>query len=85
MLLTAEQVRAARALLGWSQPQLAEATGLSMSSVRRIETPGGPAQSRAGSLEAVRATFEREGVVFLGAGEMVDGGPGVRFRDKNAD
>ena len=82
MLLTAEQIRAARALLGWSQPELAAAAGLSMSSIRRIETPGGPARSKAGSLEAVRQTFEKAGVVFQASGEMVDGGPGVRLRHK---
>jgi hypothetical protein len=70
-VLTADQVRAARALLDWSQPKLAEASGLSLPTIRRMEGPIGPGRSRA---------LEDSGVVFLAAGETATGGPGVRLK-----
>src|SRR6267378_3140272 len=39
--LTSEQVRAARALLRWEQRDLAEASGVSLPSVKRLETQPG--------------------------------------------
>ncbi|PVE21848.1 hypothetical protein DC522_24345 [Microvirga sp. KLBC 81] len=56
------QVRAARAIVGWSARELAEAAGVSLSTVRRIEE----AQSHdARMLAAVRSTLEQTGVEFL--------------------
>lgn len=84
MLLTAEQIRAARALLGWTQPQLAEASGLSMMSIRRMEGPSGPGQRSAANVEAVRQTLVAAGIIFISENEL--GGPGVRLqrRDKKS-
>jgi PAS domain S-box-containing protein len=66
------QIRAARAILGWSARQLAEASGISLSSVRRIEE----AQSHdSRMLAAVRSTLEQAGVEFLSS---PDGQGGVR-------
>jgi transcriptional regulator with XRE-family HTH domain len=78
MLLTASQIRAARALLEWTQPQLAEASGLSMMSIRRMEGPSGPGQRSAGNVEAVRKALDDAGVMFLSADDV--GGPGVRLK-----
>ena len=80
MLLTASQIRAARALLEWTQPQLAEASGLSMMSIRRMEGPTGPGRSSAANVEAVRRALDDAGVIFLDAGEAPAGGPGVRLK-----
>ena len=80
MLLTASQIRAARALLGWTQPQLAEASGISMMSIRRMEGPTGPGRSSAANVEAVRRALDDAGVIFLDAGEAPAGGPGVRLK-----
>lgn len=84
MLLTAEQIRAARALLGWTQPQLAEASGLSMMSIRRMEGPSGPGQRSAANVEAVRQALVDAGIIFISENEL--GGPGVRLqrRDKKS-
>jgi len=79
-VLTAAQIKAARALVDWSQPQLAEAAGLSMPTIRRMEGPLGPGRSTAANVEAVRQALEGVGVVFLNAGEVKNGGPGVRLR-----
>lgn len=56
------QIRAARAILGWSARELAAASGVSLSTVRRIEE----AQSQdARMLAAVRSALEQAGVEFL--------------------
>jgi transcriptional regulator with XRE-family HTH domain len=78
MLLTASQIRAARALLEWTQPQLAEASGLSMMSIRRMEGPSGPGRRSAENVEAVRKALDDAGVIFLSADEV--GGTGVRLK-----
>lgn len=78
-MLTAEQIKAARALIDWSQPQLAEASRLSMPTIRRMEGPLGPGRSTAVNVEAVKRALEGAGVVFLEAGEVKQGGPGVRL------
>ena len=82
MLLTAEQIRAARALLGWSQPQLAEAAGVSMMSIRRMEGPSGPGQRSASNVEAVRQALVAAGVVFIPENDL--GGPGVRLKRRGS-
>lgn len=78
-MLTAEQIKAARALIDWSQPKLAEASGLSMPTIRRMEGPLGPGRSTAVNVDAVKRALEGAGVVFLEAGEVKHGGPGVRL------
>ncbi len=76
--MTPAQVRAARALLGWSQPQLGDAAGLGISSIADFERERRTATERTTS--KIRAALERAGIVFLAAGEVADGGPGVRLR-----
>jgi len=78
--LTAAQIRAARALLDWTQPKLAEKTKLSVPTIRRMESSRGPSASTAANVEAVRRTLEEAGVVFLDAKQNKDGGPGVRLK-----
>lgn len=79
-MLTADQIKAARALVDWSQPKLAEASGLSMPTIRRMEGPLGPGRSTAVNVDAVQRALEGAGVVFLEAGEVRQGGPGVRLK-----
>ena len=62
--LSAAQVRAARGLLDWTARDLADRSGLSFSTVRRIETPG-PRAVREETLAAARAAFEKHGVEFV--------------------
>jgi predicted transcriptional regulator len=79
-MLMAAQIRAARALLSWSQPALANAAGLSLPTIVRMEGPLGPGRSSAANVEAVRSALDEAGVVFLEAGEITAGGPGVRLK-----
>lgn len=73
-MINAPQCRAARALLDWTQPDLARETGLSAVTIRAFERGGEMRDSNRNLLQLV---FERAGVVFdLSAGD----GSGVRFK-----
>lgn len=79
-MLQANQIRAARALLNWSQNELVERTGLSLTTIRRMEDDKiGPERSSAGNVSMVTKTLEEAGVAFIGDGEEKPGGPGVRI------
>ncbi len=71
------QVRAARGLLGWSQSQLAETSGVGLSTIRRMEGSDGPLRGTAGNVWKVQQALEDAGVIFIDAD---DEGPGVRLR-----
>ena len=72
-----EQCRAARALLGLSQPALAKAAGVGLSTVVDFEK-----SRRSVALESVQRMYEaleKAGVEFIRAN---GGGPGVRLRNR---
>jgi transcriptional regulator with XRE-family HTH domain len=69
------QIRAGRALLEWSQEQLAEAAGVGLSTVRDVESERRPLDTSAAA--EIRRALENENVIFV-AGNP-DAGPGVRF------
>ncbi len=73
------QIRAARALVGMSQDDLAAATGLSPQTIKRAEKEGDRIVSGA-ALSIMRDALEAAGVIFLAEGEARDGGLGVRLR-----
>ena len=79
-MMTAPQIRAARALLGWSQPALAKASGLSLPTIVRMESAVGPGRSSAANVEAVQRALENAGVMFLDADDTGAVGPGVRLK-----
>ncbi len=62
-MLTPAQSRAARALINWSQPQLAEASGTGVSTIRDFET--GKRTPIANNIAAIRAALEGAGITFL--------------------
>ncbi|MDU8946169.1 helix-turn-helix domain-containing protein [Ovoidimarina sediminis] len=72
----AAQIRAARALIGWSQKDLAEALGVSTMTIKRAEGSGKPAAPPE-TLGAIRTRLEAEGVVFI---DRNGGGPGARLK-----
>ena len=77
-MISGKQIRAARALLGWKQRELAAAAGLSEVSIKNAER--GVVDSRGSTLNAIQRAFDRAGVVFLDTGDTRNGGPGVRFK-----
>ena len=76
-MITSGQIRAARALIGWKQTDLATSSGVAEISIKNIER--GATDPRASTLAAIQAAFEKAGVVFLDPGDTRDGGPGVRL------
>jgi DNA-binding XRE family transcriptional regulator len=77
-VLTIEQLRAARGLLGWSQSDLAKRAGLSLPTVKRVEAGTGPRVSEEARTK-LQQTLESAGVVFI---EENGGGAGVRLRKR---
>ena len=77
-MITVEQLRAARSLLGWNQYRLAEASGLAIATIRRMEGDRGPLRSSAENVLKVQQALEDAGVIFIDPNE--DGGPGVRLK-----
>jgi transcriptional regulator with XRE-family HTH domain len=75
-LATIEQLRAARALLGWSQTELASRAGLSLPTVKRVEGGFGPKVSEM-ARERLQHALEAAGIEFL---EENGAGIGVRYR-----
>jgi transcriptional regulator with XRE-family HTH domain len=78
LLVTVEQLRAARGLLGWSQTELAARAGLSLPTVKRLEGGFGPRVSDEARMKLQRA-IEAAGIDFI---DENGGGLGVRFRTK---
>jgi ribosome-binding protein aMBF1 (putative translation factor) len=78
-MITGAQVRAARALIGWSATTLSEHCGVSYPTIQRAESVDGIPRLQASNLAAIQRTLEAAGVVFLDDRELRDGGPGVRL------
>lgn len=76
-ILLPQQCRAARGLLGWSQQQLADMSGVAKQTLADFER--GARQPYERTLRDVVAALEAAGVICLPAGE--DGGAGVRFKE----
>ncbi|AWJ92635.1 transcriptional regulator (plasmid) [Azospirillum baldaniorum] len=84
-MLTAGQIRAARAWLGWKQAELAEASGVALQTVKFIEQ-GRTEDPRSSSLDKIEAAFRTHGLEFFdGNSPLPPGGPGVRLRDASPD
>jgi transcriptional regulator with XRE-family HTH domain len=66
---TVEQVRAARAFLGWTQVDLGEAAGVSFETICTYETSSFPLSPA--SHAAVREAFKKAGVEFLKSGKRI--------------
>jgi ribosome-binding protein aMBF1 (putative translation factor) len=70
----------ARAAVGWSVFELAEAADIGEATIRRFET--GRTEIFPHNLERLERALEKKGVIFLASGETKDGGPGVRLKKK---
>jgi predicted transcriptional regulator len=84
-MLTAAQIRAGRALVDWTGAKLAEASGLSLQTIRRMEGMVGPRRSSVENVDAVQRALEEAGVVFLPGDERAGDGPGVRLRSSHGN
>jgi transcriptional regulator with XRE-family HTH domain len=78
MLTTGNQLKAARALAGLEQRDIADAAGLHVNTIRSMESAGSASISgRAQNVQAVQRALENAGIEFLNHGS-----PGVRLRQK---
>lgn len=62
-MITTAQMRAARALIGWKQAELAAAAGISLTALNNIER--GSSDPKASTLDAIQRALEAAGVRFL--------------------
>ena len=80
-MITAAQIRAARALLGFDQRRLAEAAGLSLPTIQRMEASDGQVRGNVDSLVKLVEALERAGLELIADGAAsAAGGRGVRLR-----
>ncbi len=80
-MITAGQMRAARALLGIDQRQLADAAGLSLPTIQRMESSDGQVRGNVDSLVKVVEALEKAGIELISEGAVsTGGGRGVRLR-----
>jgi hypothetical protein len=76
-MISVRQMKAARALVAWSQGELSEASGVSEPTIARLESEDGPLGGRAETTKKLLAALEKAGVEFIAEN---GGGPGVRLR-----
>jgi len=80
-MISAAQMRAARALLGLDQRQLADLAGVSVPTIQRMESSPGQVRGNVDSLVKVIDALGQAGVDLIAEGTVSDnGGRGVRLR-----
>jgi transcriptional regulator with XRE-family HTH domain len=79
--LTSPQIRAARALIRWSAADLAKASSVGATTIRRAELALIETSMTAPNDRALRRALEEAGVEFIDAN---GGGPGVRLRENKS-
>src|SRR5712692_829860 len=86
--MTSEHVRAARMLLRWQQKELARKSGISLPSIKRLESQPGTLGAYPDTIATIRKTLEDHGIEFFNGDapgarlhKKGRGGPGVRLRN----
>jgi len=76
-MISTGQVRAARVMLRWRAQDLADASGVGVATIRRMEVLDGVPSGQIRSLAAIQSALEAAGVEFIGT---PDDKPGVRLK-----
>ena len=77
-MISSDQIRAAKAILRWSGEELAQRAGVSLSTIRRVESSVGvPETQNMKTLVSIKRALEECGVEFIGS---PDNRPGVRLK-----
>jgi transcriptional regulator with XRE-family HTH domain len=80
-MITGAQMRAARALLGIDQRELAQRSGLSLPTIQRMESSDGVIRGNVDSLMKLVDALAAAGIELIGEGTVSpDGGRGVRLK-----
>ena len=81
-MITANQLRAARALLNIDQRETAELADLSVPTIQRMEASGGVIRANVDSLMKLVSALENAGIELINPGaQSASGGRGVRLRE----
>lgn len=81
-MITASQMRAARALLGIDQRKLADLSGLSLPTIQRMESSEETIRGNVDSLMKLVGALDAAGIELLGEGDVSPGGGrGVRLKN----
>jgi transcriptional regulator with XRE-family HTH domain len=87
-MVNGRQIKAGRALLGWSRKDLAERTGVTADTVKVVEQDVVTLEALAATRTRLCSTLEAEGIAFLNGGSMgvqiVPKDEGIRAQDLNA-
>ena len=77
-MISSDQIRAAKAILRWSGEELAQRAGVSLSTIRRVESSEGvPETQNMKTLVSIKRALEDGSVEFIGT---PDDRPGVRLK-----
>ena len=76
-MITSGQIKAGRALVGWTARELAAKADIGFSTLIRLESESGVPSSNVRTLEAIKKVFENAGIEFIGTPESQ---AGVRWR-----
>ena len=81
-MVSSSQIKAARAMLGWSAIELANRSGVGSASIKRYEVQDGVPVANTKNLMSIRNALEEAGIEFTGD-PLVK--PGVTLRIKRGD
>ena len=85
-MITASQLRSARALVAMEQQQLAQLSGLSVPTIQRMEASEDVIRGNVDSLMKLIAALDAAGIELIAEGAISQaGGRGVRLRPPRAD
>jgi len=76
-VVSVRQIKAGRALLSWSQSDLASQSGVSEPTIARLESVDGQLGGREATVQKIQAALEKGGIQFI---DENGGGSGVRLR-----
>ena len=78
-MITSEQIKAARAMLGLTVAEMAKLAGIGFTTMVRLESADGVPAGNVKTLTAVKSAIEKAGIEFIGSPEE---GAGVRWKIK---
>ena len=81
-MLSVEQIKSARALLGWSAKDLSEYSSVGATTIRRYEMERGIPKATVANMRLIEQAFIGAGIEFLGDPEK---NPGVMLHIKQQD
>ena len=81
-MISPRQIRAARALIGLGQRELAQRAAIGVATIRRIEAAVDEITGTAKTMSRIQRALEAGGIIFID--QDSEGGPGVRLRNPSS-